>query len=145
MADICMFPESALVILRRTRWNPESKCGYEGLSGGLVWSDEFPREAIEACVSVDNWAFRHVLGYRASLIRGEPREELRSAWDQLARECPDWPGFRPGRQASELRERLDSEQARFAREMDELDRRCSRSRGAEPAAPADGGRDARSS
>jgi hypothetical protein len=90
------------------------------MSGGLVWSDEFPREAISACIAVDNWAFRLVWAYRASLIRGQPREELRAAWDQLAREFPKWPGFLPERRSAELRERLDAENARFIAEVEAL-------------------------
>jgi hypothetical protein len=113
MADGSPFPDTALVILRQTRWNPRAAWRYEGLSGGLVWDDELPREAIEACGRVDSWAHRYVLGYRASLIRGEPSEGLRAAWDQLARECPEWPGFRPERQAAELREQLEAASARF--------------------------------
>jgi hypothetical protein len=90
------------------------------MSGGLRWGDEFPPETISACMREDNWAFRFVWAYRASLIRGEPREELRAAWDQLARECPDWPGFLPERRAPELRERLEAENARFLAEMEAL-------------------------
>jgi hypothetical protein len=120
MVDGSLFPEAAIAILRLTRWNPQAACSYEGMSGGLVWADEFPREAISACIQVDNWAFRFVWGYRASLIRGQPREELRTPWDQLAQECPQWPGFRPERRSAELRERLETESARFLAEFDSL-------------------------
>jgi hypothetical protein len=115
-----LFPKAALCILRQTCWNPQATSFYDGLSGGIIWSDEFSREAIDACMSIDNWAFRYVLAYRASLIRGEPREELRAPWDQLVRECPDWPGLRPERRAPELRERLDAEESRFLRQFDEF-------------------------
>jgi hypothetical protein len=120
MADGWLFPEAVLAIIRRARWNPQAACSYEGLSGGLRWDDEFPREAISACVQADNWAFRFVWAYRASLIRGRPREELRVAWDQLAQECPHWPGFRPERRAAELRGLLEAENARFLAEVEAL-------------------------
>lgn len=131
MAHGSLFPETALTILRQTRCNPQAACSYEGMSGGLRWNDEFPGEAIEACIRADSWAFRCVWAYRASLIRGQPRDELRGAWDQLARECPEWPGFRPERRAAALRDWLDSEEARFLREMDELDARYRKSADAE--------------
>jgi hypothetical protein len=120
MADESLFPEAAIAILRRTQWNPRAACAYEGMSGGLVWGDEFPLDAISACVSVDNWAFRYVLGYRASLIRGTPREELRPPWDQLAQQCPQWPGFRPERRSSELRKLLEAENTRFLADVEIL-------------------------
>jgi hypothetical protein len=87
------------------------------MSGGLRWGDEFPSDAIEARIREDNWAFRYVWAYRASLIRGQPREGLRSAWDQLANECPEW----PERRVSTWREKLETEEARFLREINELD------------------------
>lgn len=64
------------------------------MSGGFFWSDELLRETSAAPKDV---AHRAIIGYRASLIDGQPREELRGGWDQLRRECPDWPGFRPER------------------------------------------------
>jgi hypothetical protein len=120
MVDGSLFPEKTLAIIRQARWNPDAACSYEGLSGGLTWDDEFPREAISACVQADNWAFRAVWAYRASLIRGQPREELRATWDQLARECPHWPGFRPERCAAELREFLEAENSRFLNEVEAM-------------------------
>jgi hypothetical protein len=120
MADGSLFPQAALAIIRRARWNPPAVCSYEGMSGGLVWDDEFPIEAISACTREDSWAFRYVWGYRASLIRGRPREEIRAAWDQLALECPEWPGFRLERRAAALREMLEAEEDRFLSEIEEL-------------------------
>jgi hypothetical protein len=122
------FPEKALAILRKTKWNPQAKWFYEGMSGGLIWDDEFPEEALTACVSVGNWALRFVVGYRASLIRESPREELRASWDQLLRQCPQWPGFRPERRASELKPQLEAEEARFLAEFDALDAELSKCR-----------------
>jgi hypothetical protein len=83
------------------------------MSGGFVWEDEFPEEALDACKRAGSWAFRWVIGYRASLVMGKPRDELRPAWDQLARECPEWPGFRPDRQRAEWKERLECANQEF--------------------------------
>ncbi len=69
-----------------------------------------------------SWAFRFLMGYRASLIRGSPREELRPPWDQLLRECPEWPGFRPERRDSSLATELD----RASRRVDVCVRRIER-------------------
>jgi len=120
MKDQILFPESALVILRQTSWNPEAQCGYEIWSGGLFWDDEFPRVAIDACAHVDSCAYRYVIGYRASVIRGQPREHLVAPWAQLAAACPQWPGFRPERCSPELRPRLDAEETRAISEIEAL-------------------------
>ncbi|MFN3148595.1 hypothetical protein [Bremerella sp.] len=115
------FPDNVLAILRQTTWDPAAICIFDGVSGGLLWSDEYPREAMAECLSDNNWAFRYVLAYRASLIRGEPREEFSAPWDQLVAECPNWPGLRPERQSIALCDQLNAAQARFARKFQEVD------------------------
>jgi hypothetical protein len=82
------------------------------MSGGFAWSDERLPQSSTACMAHGSWVFRFVMGYRVSLIRGAPREELRPAWDQLLRECPDWPGFRPERSDPSLATELDRESRR---------------------------------
>jgi hypothetical protein len=42
MLDPQLFPPDALEVLKKVPWWPDASIGYEGLSGGLVWSDEFP-------------------------------------------------------------------------------------------------------
>ncbi|PQO33449.1 hypothetical protein C5Y96_11440 [Blastopirellula marina] len=115
------FPEEVLAILRQTTWDPKAICIFDGVSGGLLWSDEYPPEAMAVCFSSNNWAFRYVLAYRASLIQGEPREEFSAPWDQLVEQCPNWPGLRPERQSPTLRDHLIEAHARFARKFQEVD------------------------
>jgi hypothetical protein len=113
MATWEQFPAEAIEILRETKWSPLTKRTFDGMAGGFVWDDEFPQEALDACTRQDNWSFRAVIAYRASLIAGEPREELRAPWDQLACACPEWPGFRPERRSSELRAPMERANERF--------------------------------
>lgn len=115
------FPQSVLAILRQTTWDPNAICIYDGISGGLVWSDEYPREAFAECFSSNNWAFRYVLAYRASLIQGIARDEFRAPWFQLVLECPNWPGLRQERRSPTLRDYLNESQARFKEEFLEVD------------------------
>src|SRR5262249_44476426 len=100
--DEMLFPEAALAILRQARWDPNATHSFEVVSGGFAWSDERLQEAAAACMEHRSWAFRYLMGYRASLTRGAPREELRPPWDQLLRECPEWPGFRSERSGPEV-------------------------------------------
>jgi hypothetical protein len=79
--------------------DPSATAGYELVSGALVWSDETP-----------DGAFSHplkcVLAYRTSILLGRERTELRPQWEQLTREAPNWPGFRPERLGDEARRLL---------------------------------------
>lgn len=90
------------------------------MSGGFVWSDEGLREVAEFCSADGNYAHRAVIAYRASLIRGEPRNELADAWRQLSSACPKWPGFRPERRDTSLKAALDAENADMLAQLDHL-------------------------
>lgn len=107
------FPDELLTILRRTRWRLDAKREFDGMSGGFYWDDELPDEVITTSLRLDNYAYRCVIGYRTSLIVGEPREELRGPWDQLLEECPEWPGFRPERRDPELLDATERANERF--------------------------------
>jgi hypothetical protein len=104
-----LFPEAALAILRQARFDANASHQFEIMSGGFAWSDERLAEVAPICTPQDNWSFRILMGYRASLTRDAPREELRAPWDQLLRECPDWPGFRPERRSPTLAAELERE------------------------------------
>ncbi len=104
-----LFSDSAIAILREASWDRNARRDLELMSGGFMWSDEKLDEALQKCDDEDVGPFRCVLAYRASLIRGEPRDELREPWDQLLSQCPDWPGFRPERTNCSLEGELESE------------------------------------
>jgi hypothetical protein len=117
-----LFPQAAIEILRAACWSAEATRGYEIFSGGFYWSDEGLEEAARFCD--DNWAYREVIGYRASLIQGLPRRELFLPWEQLQNECPNWPGFRSERCAPALAAELDQASQNAMAELDEVDREC---------------------
>lgn len=119
-----LFPQKAIEILRRARYDPNATFSFEIMSGGLRWSDERMEEVTSICMEQGSWAFRLLWGFRASLIRGAAREELRPPWDQLQKECPEWPGFRSERCSANLRGKLDSESRRASMDLERLDRAC---------------------
>src|ERR1700689_1212629 len=94
-------PDAELLLkqLRGLKFNPNATRDFELMSGGFIWSDERPRDYDDV---VTGYAFRFLIGFRASLIHGKPREELRFVWDAVWAGCPDWPGFRPERFSTEL-------------------------------------------
>src|SRR5262249_32865353 len=107
----------------QARWNANATYGFEIMSGGFTWSDERLWEVAQLCAGQNNWAFRYVIGDRASLSRGAPRESLRVPWDQLLAECPDWLGFRPQRSSPTLAKELDAESERSLGGLDDLDQK----------------------
>lgn len=121
-----LFPDDAIAILREARWKPDAKREFELMSGGFVWSDEHLGDIALLCVELDNWAFREVIAYRASLIRSAPRTELREPWEQLRRECPDWPGFRPERCDPSLESAMDSENNQMIQQLEHMSDVCER-------------------
>jgi len=113
-----LFPDTAIAILRTARHDPNALRCYEGLSGSFRWLDEFPDGLTTACHDADSWAFRYLLAYRQSLIRGRPNESICRPWRQLLESCPSWPGFRPERNSSALLPELEAESQRFLAEFD---------------------------
>ncbi len=121
-----LFPDAAIIVLREARWSPDADRTFELMSGGFVWSDERLVDVAHICTEVDNWAFRSVIAYRASLIRGVPRTELVEPWDQLRLVCPDWPGFRPERADPSLKKALDAENEEMIRQLEHTSDVCER-------------------
>jgi hypothetical protein len=97
-----VFPREVLGLLRQAVFQPNAKRHYDMLSDSFWWSDEMLLEMAGLCSVKQNWAFRALLAYRGTLIKGQPDEYLRAPWDQLRRECPNWPGFLPERCSTEL-------------------------------------------
>lgn len=118
-SESVLFSQAALAVLREARLDPNAKQQYEIMSGGFVWSDEGLFNDVHVS---DIRPFRWLVGYRSSLIRGNPNEELRSPWDQLIRECSTWPGFQPERRDSSLARELDAEWRKVRRDCIAMER-----------------------
>lgn len=113
-------PEVLIPYLRGLRVDPTATRSYEAMSGGFFWSDERPAPPYSE--SASDYAMRFLLGYRASLVRGQPREDLRSVWDAVLAACPGWPGFLPERRSPTLAEELVQTSRRTLRRLEKLDR-----------------------
>lgn len=88
----------ALRVLDGMPFDPDARSHFDVMSGGLQWTDEFPRVgSAEWPVVRRDWSYRFLIGYRASLTLGERRDELRPIWEQVVRGAPNWPGLRPER------------------------------------------------
>jgi len=113
-------PQVLIPYLRDLRVDPHATRHFEIMSGGFFWSDEKPASAYSE--KAGDYAMRFLLGYRASLIRGKPREDLRAVWDAVLAACPQWPGFLPERRSHTLAEELERASKSSMRYVDRLDR-----------------------
>ncbi len=119
-----LFSDADIKILSLAHWTSDAQRSFEIMSGGFVWSDEQLKEISFQSLS----AVRYVISYRASLIRGVPRDELSQPWKQLRTDCPDWPGFHPDRCNSSLAQELDQASRKACRELLAIDREFSESK-----------------
>lgn len=95
-------------ILRAAVFDPHAHRTYDALSDSFWWSDETWPEFIQSCRTNRSWALRYLLGYRGTLIRGQPDDTLWPFWDQIARQCPNWPGLTGERCSATLLPALES-------------------------------------
>jgi hypothetical protein len=109
-------PDVLARALRHTSFDPNATRSAELFSGGFMYSDEMPARW---CFDPDDgkYAFRLLIAFRASLIRGEPVEDLRPIWQEIHPLCPHWPGFRLERCDPALREELKRELRRTCRSV----------------------------
>jgi hypothetical protein len=103
--------EPLLKQLGGLKYDPNAARSFEFMSGGFIWSDERPQDYDDVAAG---YAFRILIGFRASLIFGKPREDLRFVWDAVSAGCPNWPGFRPERFSIKLARELASANHRSA-------------------------------
>jgi hypothetical protein len=62
------------------------------LSGGLVWSDEIPKEEIG-----DQLMFRYLVKWRTDMIQQAVHPDVLQYWKAAKTAFPNWPGFLPER------------------------------------------------
>ena len=111
-------PEVLIPHLRGSRVDPAATRQFEIMSGGFMWSDERPGAGYSEAAG--DYAMRFLFAYRASLVRGRPRAELRAVWEAVLAACPEWPGFLPERCSPELApelERASSTNSRYLRRL----------------------------
>src|SRR5262245_41387493 len=114
MTDSALFSEAELSLLRGARYDPNAIRHCDLFAGGFFWSDEAIKELAMAS---DNYLHRYVIYYRSLLSQGKAPTPF-PLWDQLLRECPDWPGFRPERRTSELATEYERVEAEFLDQCD---------------------------
>ena len=117
-------PEVLIPYLRGLPVDTQATRHHEMMSGGFLWSEEGPAEGYSEMAG--DYAMRFLLGYRASLTRGQPREELRFVWDAVLSACSEWPGFLVERRSPVLAEELAQVSRAEMRHLTALDHACSK-------------------
>jgi hypothetical protein len=101
-----MFSGAALAVLDRLPFDPTARGKFEWLSGGLMWSDEFPLLGTpERQAMSQPGAIGCLLASRAALTLGQESGFL-PVWEQVVRHAPNWPGLRPERRGEVALRRL---------------------------------------
>ena len=108
--------------------DPGATTGFDGMSGGFRFSDEFSKDLRDSGLSLmipTINLLRRLWGYRISVVFGAPRTDLVASWDATQAAAPNWPGFLPERRsAAMLPKAKECELAsiRLNEGLDELDR-----------------------
>ena len=102
------FSDAALEVLNRMPFDPNATHGYEHLSGGFVWSDEFPPiSSPEWTIVSEAYLNRMLVAVQHNITLGKSPPRFQTLWEQVVRLAPNWPGLRPERCTGEhIRKRL---------------------------------------
>jgi hypothetical protein len=102
--------------LDQTRIKTDAEVGYDVLSDGIVWSDEYPPNLVGRTEEFD--CVRILLRYRTSVLTGSPDEYLRPYWEFARTQFPNWAGFdaernSPSPEMQKFRERSERRDTRL--------------------------------
>ena len=106
-ARVETFSDQALAILNALPVDPDATYAYEHLSGGFMWTDEFPplRSADWKIVRHD-YIYRYLINMRRCITLGDSALESTPLWLQVVNNAPDWPGLLPERRTGRIVKRL---------------------------------------
>jgi hypothetical protein len=102
-----LFSKRAIQILDQMEFDESASYYYEIMSGGFLWSDEFPD------INSDEWKdfghdfiYRYLLALRRDVMLKHKERELHPLWQQVLTEAPNWPGLREERLTGRIVRRL---------------------------------------
>lgn len=107
--------------IQNLTYDPNASCKYELFSGGLYWSDEMTHDIVFSLIDDNNYLFRYLIAYRASLMTSSERKELHTIWETMQTLFPNWPGFRPERCSTKLKDALLLCRKKSDDEINEID------------------------
>ena len=78
-----IFPQEAIDFLRGCQYDPKAQVSYEMIAGGLLWSDEKYIDFMLLCKTKTCLIYGVPFAFRSSLVRGQPYQIYRYAWEEL--------------------------------------------------------------
>lgn len=117
------FSNEVIKEINNLEYDPNAYCYYEVMSGGLFWTDEITDYIINL-LEHDNYTFRSLFAYRASLILEKEVRSLRPVWEQMAIQFPNWPGLRAERRSPNLKKLLLTKRRASMKELIDVLRNC---------------------
>jgi hypothetical protein len=97
----------ALEILNAMPLDPNATHAYEHLSGGMLWSDEFPDVGSRDWEAVSvGFLYRFLIAARRDITIGAASPRFQELWRLVETHSPNWPGLRPERRSEGMRKRL---------------------------------------
>lgn len=108
MSDqVTLFNDAALAVLDGMTCDPDATCFYEHLSGGFIWSDEFPKPFTPDWTTVSHdYLHRYLVQFRRRITLGLADAKELPLWQQVLANAPSWPGLAIERRAGRIVKRL---------------------------------------
>ena len=102
-----LLSDTALEVLNRMPFDPIATCFYEHLSGGMLWSDEFPSVGSRDWeVVAKGYLYRFLIAARRDITIGEASPRFQPLWQKVEKCAPNWPGLRPERRSERMQKKL---------------------------------------
>ncbi|GAB5406713.1 MAG: hypothetical protein Aurels2KO_49440 [Aureliella sp.] len=101
------FTDEAIAILGALQADPDADYSYDHLSGGFLWTDEFPPIDSSAWTIVKHdYIYRFLLRMRRCITLGDTAIEQTPLWQQMINDAPNWPGLLLERRSGRIVKRL---------------------------------------
>ena len=102
-----VFSKKAIQILNNMEFDENATYFYEVMSGGFLWSDEFPDIASDEWKNFEHdFIYRYLLALRREVMLWTKDKEKHPLWKQVLSEAPQWPGLKQERLSGRIVKRL---------------------------------------
>ena len=119
------FSDEAIAILNAMPVDPDATYSYEHLSGGFMWTDEFPPlRSAEWKIVRHDYIYRFLINMRRCITLGDTSHESTALWQQMVNDAPNWPGLLPERRSGRIAKRLLAAERLVDRCLDKLEAEC---------------------
>lgn len=88
------FSDAAVAVLDGMVCDLDATYSYEHLSGGFIWSDEFPKLFTSDWITVSHdHLYRHLVQFRRKITLGFAEADDLPLWQQIIANACNWPGL----------------------------------------------------